>query len=163
MAEQSVVPERRISTEFVALMSFAVASVVALLSLVVWLDGKFEQFDAKFVGKFEQFDAKFEGKFEQFDAKFEGKFEQLDAKFEGKFEQFDAKIEGRFEQFDAKFERRFEKLHRKIEDLGAELRSDISVLRAGQGSLDKRLAVVESHVLGMPQSARPENLAAPAS
>ena len=141
MAEQSVVPERRISTEFVALMTFTVTFVVALLSLVVWLDGKFEQFDAKF----------------------EGKFEQFDAKFEGRFEQFDAKIEGRFEQFDAKFERRFEKLHRKIEDLGAELRSDISVLRAGQASLDKRLAVVESHVLGIPQSARPENLAAPAS
>lgn len=119
MAEQSVVPERRISTEFVALMSFAVTSVVALLSLVVWLDGKFEQLDAKF--------------------------------------------EDRFEKLDAKFERRFEKLHRKIEDLGAELRSDISVLRAGQASLDKRLAVVESHVLGIPQSARPENLAAPAS
>ena len=53
----------------------------------------------------------------------------------------------------------------KIERLGAELRSEIrseirdvredlgakiEALQAGQASLDKRLAVVESHVIGLP-------------
>ena len=108
MAEQSVVPHRRMSPEFVTLVALGITVVLAMFSLVAWLDGKFEQ---------------------------------VDAKFEARFVQFDAKVEGRFE-----------KLDRKIADL-----------RAGQASLDKRLAVVESHVLGISRAAHPETPAEPAS
>ena len=61
----------------------------------------------------------------------------------------------------------------KIERLGAELRSEIrevredlgakiEALQIGQASLDKRLAVVESHVLGLPQDFPTEGRPEPA-
>ena len=51
----------------------------------------------------------------------------------------------------------------KIERLGAELRAEIGSLQAGQASLDKRLAVVESHVLGVPRVSPSESRAEPPS
>ena len=66
----------------------------------------------------------------------------------------------------------------KIERLGAELRSEIrsetrdvrddlgakiEALQAGQASLDKRLAVVESHVLGLPHDFPTEGRPEPAT
>ena len=66
----------------------------------------------------------------------------------------------------------------KVERLGAELRSEIrseirdvrddlgakiEALQAGQASLDKRLAVVESHVLGLPQDFPTEGRSEPAT
>lgn len=91
-------------------------------------------------GKFERIDASFE----RLDARFTAKFERLDAKFTARFEQLDARFTARFEQLDARFTVKIE------------------ALQVGQASLDKRLAVVESHVLGRSLAAPMEGGVEPA-
>ena len=51
----------------------------------------------------------------------------------------------------------------EIRELRADLGGKIEALQAGQAALDKRLAVVESHVLGVPSVAQPEPRTEPAS
>lgn len=133
MADQAAVPAPRMSAEFVAIVAIGVTLLLAMFSQFIWLDGKFGLVD--------------------------GKFERMEGKFGARFEQIDAK----FERMEARFDARFEQLDRKIDNLAAELRAEIGILRAGQASLDKRLAVVESHVLGVPLTAPEDAPAAPAS
>ena len=108
MTDQSAVPVRRMSAEFVGIYAIGVTLLLAVFSQFAWLDGKFERLEAR-------------------------------------------------------FEARFERLDVKIDELGAELRADIRDLRRGQASLDKRLAVVESHVLGLPPVSPTETRSEPAS
>ena len=62
-------------------------------------------------------------------------------------------VNGRIDKLDAKIERLGERLDAKIERLGERLDTKIDDLREDLISIDKRLAVVESHVLGNPSVA----------
>ncbi|MDE0005135.1 MAG: hypothetical protein OXQ29_20790 [Rhodospirillaceae bacterium] len=97
MAEQPVVPARKLSAEFFAIVAIG----VTVLAQAAWLDGKIERLGAE--------------------------------------------------------------LRSEIRDVRTDLGAKIEALQAGQASLDKRLAVVESHVLGLPHDFPTEGRPEPAS
>ncbi|MDE0005133.1 MAG: hypothetical protein OXQ29_20780 [Rhodospirillaceae bacterium] len=72
-------------------------------------------------------------------------------------------LDGKIERLDGKIERLGAELRSEIRDVRDDLGAKIEALQAGQASLDKRLAVVESHVLGLPQGFPTEGRPEPAT
>ena len=97
MADQPVVPARKLSAEFFAIVAIG----VTVLAQAAWLDGKIERLGAE--------------------------------------------------------------LRSEIRDVREDLGAKIEALHIGQASLGKRLAVVESHVLGLPHDFPTEGRPEPAS
>ena len=79
-------------------------------------------------------------------------------------------LDGKIERLDGKIERLGAELRSEIREIRSEIRdvrdalgAKIEALQAGQASLDKRLAVVESHVLGRPHDFPTEGRPEPAT
>ncbi|MDE0005134.1 MAG: hypothetical protein OXQ29_20785 [Rhodospirillaceae bacterium] len=72
-------------------------------------------------------------------------------------------LDGKIERLGAELRSEIREIRFEIRDVRDALGAKIEALQAGQASLDKRLAVVESHVLGLPHDFPTEGRPEPAT
>ena len=148
---------RRLSAEFWAIVGSAVTLLMAfvgiaalILTVAGWIredmlsmDVKISDLDTKLSGEINALDTKLSGKIGALDAKLSGEIRALDTKLSGEINALDTKLSGEIKALDTK--------------LGGEIRN----VDAKVATIDKRLAVVESHVLDMRPTASVEPLEQP--
>ena len=139
---------RRLSLEFWAIVGAAVTLLMAIIGIAAlvltvagWHREDIRSLDAKLSAEIKALDVKLSGEIKALDVKLSGEIKALDAKLSAEIKALDAKLSGELNALDAK------------------LSAELNALDAIVAAIDKRLAVVESHVLGMrsiDEGGRPE-------
>ena len=141
MADESLV--RKLSPEFWAIIGAGVTLLVAIVGIAAliltvagWIREDMQAMDAR-IG---HLDAKLSAEIRALDTKLSAEIRVLDAKLSAEIRALDAKLSDKISALDAK-------LSGEISALDSKLSGEMREIDGKVAVIDKRLAVVESHVL----------------